>query len=86
MKLHTVVIGAGQAGLDGFHGPTARIAVEDPAARLACLPMLAANDTGTNLTPRVLRAIGVTVTGRLTVAAGTRGALRGRPRRDHCRG
>jgi putative flavoprotein involved in K+ transport len=45
--------------------------LEDPAARLACLPMLAASDTGEDLNPRVLRDIGVTLTGRLTEADGT---------------
>ena len=46
--------------------------LEDPAARLACLPMLAASDTGEDLNPRVLRDIGVTLAGRLTDAGGTR--------------
>jgi putative flavoprotein involved in K+ transport len=45
--------------------------LEDRATRLACLPMLAANDSGEDLTPRVLRELGVTLTGRLTVAEGT---------------
>jgi len=45
--------------------------LENPAARLACLPMLAANDTGQDLNPRVLRDMGVTLTGRLTAADGT---------------
>ncbi|MBJ7600530.1 MAG: FAD-dependent oxidoreductase [Candidatus Nephthysia bennettiae] len=45
--------------------------LEDPAARLGCLPMLAASDTGKDLNPRVLREMGVTLAGRLTGADGT---------------
>jgi putative flavoprotein involved in K+ transport len=45
--------------------------LEDPAARLACLPMLGVNDNGEDLTPRVLRDMGVTVTGRLSAADGS---------------
>jgi putative flavoprotein involved in K+ transport len=44
--------------------------LQDPAARLACLPMLAANDTGEDLTPRILRDMGVILAGRLTAADG----------------
>ena len=45
--------------------------LQDPAARLACLPMLAATDTGEDLTPRILRDMGVVVAGRLGGAAGS---------------
>jgi putative flavoprotein involved in K+ transport len=45
--------------------------LKDPAARLACLPMLASSDTGMDLTPRVLRDMGVTLTGRLARAEGS---------------
>ena len=45
--------------------------LENPSARLACLPMLAANDSGKELNPRVLRDLGVTLTGRLIDADGT---------------
>jgi putative flavoprotein involved in K+ transport len=40
--------------------------LDDPAGRLACLPMLAAGDDGEDLTPRTLRDEGVVITGRLT--------------------
>jgi putative flavoprotein involved in K+ transport len=44
----------------------------DPTARLGCLPMLAASDTGEDLTPYTLRDEGVVITGRLTGADRTR--------------
>jgi putative flavoprotein involved in K+ transport len=40
-------------------------ALDDPRARLKCLPMLAASDTGEDMTPRTLRAEGIVLTGRL---------------------
>src|SRR5207249_8909191 len=43
----------------------------DPAARLGCLPMLAATDTGEDLTPRILSEMGVVISGRLSAAEGT---------------
>jgi putative flavoprotein involved in K+ transport len=42
------------------------------AARLGCLPMLAASDTGEDLTPYTLLEEGVVLTGRLTGVDGTR--------------
>jgi putative flavoprotein involved in K+ transport len=46
--------------------------LDDPRARLACLPMLAASDTGEDMTPRTLRAEGVVLTGRLVGVDGQR--------------
>jgi putative flavoprotein involved in K+ transport len=43
--------------------------LEDPAARLKCLPMMAASDTGEDMTPWTLHDEGVTITGRLVGAA-----------------
>jgi len=63
--------------LTGWHEATGFSAqpvqsLPDPAARLGCLPMLAASDTGEDLTPYTLRDEGVVITGRLTGVDGTR--------------
>jgi len=42
--------------------------LDDPAARLKCLPMLTGSDTGEDMTPRTLRDEGIVITGRLTGA------------------
>jgi putative flavoprotein involved in K+ transport len=47
-------------------------ALEDPRARLKCLPMLAGTDTGEDMTPRTLRVEGIVLTGRLVGADGRR--------------
>jgi putative flavoprotein involved in K+ transport len=39
--------------------------LDDPAARLKCLPMLTGTDTGEDMTPRTLRDEGIVITGRL---------------------
>jgi putative flavoprotein involved in K+ transport len=39
--------------------------LEDPAARLKCLPLLTGTDTGEDMTPRTLRDEGIVITGRL---------------------
>src|SRR4030081_521538 len=44
--------------------------LDDPAARLKCLPMLAGSDTGEDMTPRTLRDEGIVITGRLIRADG----------------
>ena len=44
--------------------------LDDPAARLKCLPMLAGSDTGEDMTPRTLRDEGTVITGRLIGADG----------------
>jgi putative flavoprotein involved in K+ transport len=54
----------------GFATQTVQ-SLPDPAARLGCLPMLAASDTGEDLTPYTLLDEGVVITGRL---AGVDGA------------
>jgi putative flavoprotein involved in K+ transport len=46
--------------------------LNDPAARLGCLPMLTGSDTGEDMTPRTLLAEGIVITGRLIAANGDR--------------
>lgn len=46
--------------------------LDDPAARLGCLPMLTGSDTGEDMTPRTLRNEGIVITGRLIGADGDR--------------
>src|SRR3979411_801904 len=44
--------------------------LDDPAARLKCLPMLAGSDTREDIAPRTLRDEGIVITGRLMGADG----------------
>jgi putative flavoprotein involved in K+ transport len=46
--------------------------LDDPVARLKCLPMLTGSDTGEDMTPRTLRQEGIIVTGRLINVEGRR--------------
>jgi len=47
-------------------------ALDDPLARLRCLPMLTGTDTGEDMTPRTLRDEGIAITGRLVGVDGQR--------------
>jgi putative flavoprotein involved in K+ transport len=53
----------------GFSTQSAQ-SLDDPAARLKCLPMLAGSDTGEDMTPRTLRDEGIVIAGRLISADG----------------
>jgi putative flavoprotein involved in K+ transport len=46
--------------------------LDDPRARLKCLPMLTGTDTGEDMTPRTLRNEGIVITGRLVDVDGQR--------------
>jgi putative flavoprotein involved in K+ transport len=55
----------------GFSAQPAQ-SLDDPAARLKCLPLLTGTDTGEDMTPRTLRDEGIVIAGRLTGADGTK--------------
>lgn len=46
--------------------------LDDPRARLKCLPLLTGSDTGEDMTPRTLRDEGIVITGRLVGAEGVK--------------
>jgi putative flavoprotein involved in K+ transport len=58
-------------GATGFSAQPVQ-SLDDPRARLKCLPMLAGTDTGEDMTPRTLRDEGVVITGRLVGVDGQR--------------
>jgi putative flavoprotein involved in K+ transport len=58
-------------GATGFSAQSVQ-SLDDPRARLKCLPMLTGTDTDEDMTPRTLRDEGIVITGRLDAADGQR--------------